>query len=435
MINFKHLNNEEIYPLLISENNYLVYAPLAGWLSLNSFEEVELMERCLQGESVDKKAEERLRQIMSKRPKSKSTPKKTHVGQIHKLTILPNYKCNFKCSYCYSVEGRQNKEISEAMALGVINHFIDRKRTNLEHLWLAILGGGEPFLSPKLTEKLICHARLRAEEQNFDLGIGLTTNGSIYDKNLSDAMIVNHVSLGVSFEVLKDIQNKQRQGYDKVVPVVKQYMEDGVDITIKSIITPANVGHLEEMVLELKRLFPLVKRYKLQIVEDASMFANVQVMRKFYADFTEHFFYAEEIGKNNGIDVYVLASKFIDMLIEHYCGGEMCLNPEGTITICHRISSPKEKEYKHFVYGNVTEDGNIIIDNKKFLQLISHNVDAGKQCKSCFVKWHCGGGCLAQSTIYSQQQLDIICNWTRDFTKQILQRRFVKNQEGGILQW
>ena len=100
MINFKHLNNEEIYPLLISENNYLVYAPLAGWLSLNSFEEVELMERCLQGESVDKKAEERLRQIMSKRPKSKSTPKKTHVGQIHKLTILPNYKCNFKCSYC-----------------------------------------------------------------------------------------------------------------------------------------------------------------------------------------------------------------------------------------------------------------------------------------------------------------------------------------------
>ena len=29
MINFKHLNNEEIYPLLISENNYLVYAPFS----------------------------------------------------------------------------------------------------------------------------------------------------------------------------------------------------------------------------------------------------------------------------------------------------------------------------------------------------------------------------------------------------------------------
>ena len=124
-----------------------------------------------------------------------------------------------------------------------------------------------------------------------------------------------------------------------------------------------------------------------------------------------------------GIDVYVLASKYVDMLVEHYCGGEMCLTPEGTITVCHRFSSPKEERYKDIVYGQVTEKGEVLFDDNKFRSLISHDITMQPKCRNCFAKWHCGGGCLAQSMIYADDQLDIICDWTRQFTQEILERQ------------
>lgn len=422
-MDFRHLHKHEIYPLSTGAG-YLVYAPLSGSLCYLEPEDVNRLERWLSGENPnDAEAALFIDNIDRGRNSERTISKKKTVRELHKLTILPTYQCNFKCSYCYSAQGRGHKALSYEKAMAAIDYFIDHNRTSLHDLWLAILGGGEPFLTPQLTGEIILRAKERAKEQGFTLGIGLTTNGSIYNQKLSEIMVTNGVSLGVSFEVLKDIQEEQRQNYNKVVTVIRQYMNDGVDITVKSIITPKNVSRLNDMVNELHRLFPHVKKYKLQIVEDPVLFSNRSTMKDFYVQFSKHFFDAQKTGYDMGIDVYVLASKFLDMLIEHYCGGEMCLNPEGTITVCHRFSSPKEEKYQDIVFGHVSERGEVLFDNEKFEKLISHNIDMHPKCKECFVKWHCGGGCLAQSMIYANDQLDIICNWTRQFTKEILVRQ------------
>lgn len=422
-MDYQKLHEHEIYPLP-SGTGRLVYAPLSGSMFRLNHEEVDRLEKWLAGDNQDdREAALLLESIDKERVCKRTIPKKRTVGELHKLTILPTYQCNFKCSYCYSAQGRERRTLSPKRAMAAIDYFIDQNRTQLHDLWLAILGGGEPFLSPQLTGEIILRARKRAIDQGFSLGIGLTTNGSIYDAELSEIMVTNSVRLGVSFEVLKDIQEEQRQNYERVVKTVRQYMNDGVDITVKSIITPKNVSRLSEMVTELHRLFPDIKKYKLQIVEDPTIFYDRNVMRYFYSQFTNHFFDAQETGYGMGIDVYVLASKYIDMLVEHYCGGEMCLNPEGTITVCHRFSSPKEEKYQDIVYGSVSEDGKVLFDNDKFEKLMGHDIDMNPKCKSCFAKWHCGGGCLAQSMIYTDDQLDIICDWTRQFTKMILERQ------------
>lgn len=426
-MSFQNLHRNEIYPLPI-DGGYLVYAPLSGLFFRLQKAEVDRMEAFLGGSNSDDREVASLMDTLRSESKSSRTiPRKNDIGQLHKLTILPTYRCNFKCSYCYSAYGRQNKSLSWNRAVAAIDFFIDRNRTTLNELWLAILGGGEPFLSPDLTCNIISHARQRSHDQGFKLGIGLTTNGSIYNASLCKAMVDNSVNLGVSFEVLKDVQNAQRQSYDTVVPVVQRYMQEGVDITVKSIITPDNVNRLEEMVMELHRLFPQVKKYKLQIVEDPVIFADRAVMRKFYDDFSSNFFVAQKLGFSYGIDVYVLASKYLDMLVEHYCGGEMCLNPEGGVTVCHRYSSLAESNYRSFVYGFISEDGEITFDKERFAQLMSHDINHSDKCSECFVKWHCGGGCLAQSSIYQPDQLEIICEWTRSFTKQILLRQLANS--------
>lgn len=426
MENYPHLNANEIYPILI-EDGFLVYSPLSEHFFLLKEIDVMRMEQYVEIGMADNDVKELVDLLLAEQTTKRIIAQKNDISQIHKLTILPNYTCNFKCSYCYSAEGRSSKKIEKETALAAIDFFINKERTTLNELWLAILGGGEPFLSTGIVSEIIEYARRRAHEQGIKLGIGLTTNGSVYNDRLSKIMIENYVSLGVSFEVLEDIQNIQRQDYDKVCAVIDKYLNDGVDVSIKSIITPKNVNRLVEMVDHLYLRFPKIRKYKLQIVEDASLFDNEDIMRAFYAQFSVSFFEAEEKGRLYGIEVYVLASKYVDTLIEHYCGGEMCVTPDGSITICHRISSPQEKGYQDFVYGEINNKGYICVDNEKFKTLITHDIAYNPKCRDCFVKWHCGGGCFAQSYMYSDKQLDIICDWTRDFTKQILLKRMVEN--------
>ena len=419
MSDYPSLHSNEIYPIPL-EKGFLVYSPLSEHFFLSDENDVAKMEEYAKNGVGTADVKELLDTLLAEQTEKRTIARKNDISQLHKLTILPNYTCNFNCSYCYSAQGRSSEKIDLKKALVGIDFFINKKRTALNELWLAIVGGGEPFLSIDIVSEIIRYARQKAHEQGFKLGIGLTTNGSVYDKELSKIMIDNHVSLGVSFEALKDIQNAQRQDYDKVSAVIDNYLNDGVDVSVKSIITPNTTKRLVEMVEHLHRRFPKVKKYKLQIVEDPSLFAVEENMRNFYAQFTEHFFEAEKAGRNYGIDVYVLTAKYIDMLIEHYCGGEMCITPDGSITICHRISSPKETGYTHFVYGKIDEKGSVMIDNEKFKKLIAYDIERQPKCKDCFAKWHCGGGCFAQSQIYSENQLDIICDWTRDFTKKRL---------------
>lgn len=430
MKTYKALIKNEIYPIplngedgIYEPDSYLVYSPLSEQFFLAEKQDTDLLEQYLTTGEGSEEIAGVLDSILSIQTSKRIIPRRRNISELHKLTILPNYTCNFSCSYCYSAEGRSTKKLDVRKAEKAIDFFINKKRTKLKELWLAILGGGEPFLSTDSVIHIIRYARQRAHNQDIKLGIGLTTNGSIYDASLSDIMKDNYVSLGISFEVLEDIQNIQRQSYNKVCDVVSRYLADGVDVSVKSIVTQNNVARLEEMVEHLHKIFPTVISYKLQIVEDTGTFPDLEAMKAFYNDFTRYFFKAKELGYKYNIDVYVLASKYIDTLIEHYCGGEICLTPEGSISVCHRVSSPNEANYEDFVYGWIDDDLDIVINYNQFRKLMSHDMHSNKKCKDCFVKWHCGGGCLAQAYTYGEDRLNVICNWTRDFTKQLLLKR------------
>lgn len=112
------------------------------------------------------------------------------------------------------------------------------------------------------------------------------------------------------------------------------------------------------------------------------------------------------------------------MVVERYCTGEFCLTPEGTITVCHQISSPNEKNYGDFIYAAVNDEGILDVDQAKFKSLVSRDtIYTNPKCKDCFIKWNCGGGCMMQNSQYSPEILDVICEFTRRFSKTLLFER------------
>jgi wyosine [tRNA(Phe)-imidazoG37] synthetase (radical SAM superfamily) len=193
MTNYPHLTLNEIYPILI-EDGFLVYSPLSEHFFLLEESDVLRMEQYIETGMSNDDVKDLVDTLLAEQTSNRVIARKNDISQIHKLTILPNYTCNFKCSYCYSAEGRSSKIIEEETALAAIDFFINKERTTLSELWLAILGGGEPFLSIAIVSEIIEYARRRAQEQGFKLGIGLTTNGSVYDKELSKIIIESHVA-------------------------------------------------------------------------------------------------------------------------------------------------------------------------------------------------------------------------------------------------
>ena len=73
------------------------------------------------------------------------------------------------------------------------------------------------------------------------------------------------------------------------------------------------------------------------------------------------------------------------------------------------------------------------MDNEKFHQLIAGNtIYTNPKCADCFVIWNCGGGCMMQNNQYTPEILDVICDFTRRFSKTLLLERLQEQYvEGG----
>ena len=114
-----------------SSDKTIVYLPLNDYAVLAAPDEVEEITA-------------RLARTCKTQRKIYRTPK--NVDGIRSLMVLPNNKCNFHCSYCYSAGGRTNAEINPSILKAGLRYFLNPQRAKGERLSISVLGGGEPLL-------------------------------------------------------------------------------------------------------------------------------------------------------------------------------------------------------------------------------------------------------------------------------------------------
>ena len=58
----------------------------------------------------------------------------------------------------------------------------------------------------------------------------------------------------------------------------------------------------------------------------------------------------------------------------------------------------------YFVYGKFNfEERRFLFDQEKIVALGNRNVTSNSYCSDCFVKYNCGGGCLARADIVGEE--------------------------------
>lgn len=403
---------------------YILYAPVAGNMLIASAEECSQIEEAISLSPQSSEMQEIVHQLTVGEPASLRDSKVNNVDEFLFMYVLPNYICNFSCSYCFSAKGRSNKALKKEHLKAALDYFIDSKRVESPRLAISYLGGGEPTISWDIVKFGLEYGAKRAKEHGIELMTTIVTNGSRITDEMVDTFSRYNVMVRVSFEILEDIQNKQRGQYVNVCQGLDKLATCTTPAMVRAMITPENVSLMPMMIEELHSRFPHIKSALFDPITSSGTFCEVEATKQFYDIYFTKFIEARELAASYGIDLGNAPLRNLNMVVERFCTGEFCLTPEGTITVCHQISSPNEANYNDYIYARIDDDNNLRVDEKKFKKLISDNtIYTNPKCSDCFVKWNCGGGCMMQNNQYTPEILDVICDFTRRFSKTLLIER------------
>lgn len=396
-----------------SEDRYLLYSPLAHSLAIVDGKELD--ELTWELESGKRFVDTELQQQLIERIEEPRPNFVTHPNDVFALTILPNNICNFSCSYCYAAQGHGNDELSEEVLRTVLDFFVDPKRITRRDLYISFGGGGEPLLSWSKVKFAIVYSDSLAREHGFTINYSYASNGSVVNDDIIRTIHTYSIKVNISFDILEEVQNVQRKNYEKVCRTLDLLLENDIIPTINSVITPLNVARQSEMVEQIHSRFPKLRRLSFDYVVDAALYKQRDRLRAFYNQYIEHFFQAEVVGKQVDITVSSIKRHNLEQIKTRSCAGGFDLTPQGKFSMCFFVSSPNEALYEDFVYGKV-DNGKLVFDPQKFKTLIEFSSNDRAKCRHCFIRWHCGGGCFYHIKSYSEEMLDVMCEFQRKFS-------------------
>ena len=407
------------------EDEYsLVYSPLAKTIFLLDSVELVTLNKAFSGlDTSHPKLQSLLNQAKTDRKLYAESPQKTYA-----LTVLPNNICNFNCSYCYAAKAHSNKELDMGALKLALNFFIDPQRLERRNIFISFGGGGEPFISWAIIKEAMTYASERAEKYGFTIGFSYASNGSIINSEIINDLKRFNVKANVSFDILPELQNLQRKNYELVCRTLDTMLDAGIEPTINSVITPQSVRLQEQMVEDIQQRFPRIKRLSFNPVVNGTLFNELDKSKDFYALFTRNFFRARSKGEKYGITLSSIKHHNLQLIKQRACAGGFDITPEGKISMCYFVSSPNERLYEDFIYGNINiDEGKIEIDSGKYEKMIHHRAENIPKCNKCFVKWHCAGGCYYENQTYSNDLKEVVCDFTRNFSKEALLEKLSHN--------
>ena len=353
------------------------------------------------------------------------------------LVILLSNSCNLGCKYCYAQYEREQGFLSKKKIENIINFAFRLNENSSDIVSISFLGGGEPTLNWDLLVWAIEYAKQQAEVYGIKLRIGFPTNATLLNAEKIDFLVKNNVEVGVSFELIPEIQNEQRpfahsnlSSYDIVKRNVYLLNEKGIQTRFRSTITPQYVHRMQDMVKNVVAEFPFIKKIHFEpvypLLESETVSFDIEL---FYEQFIDNFMCARRIGDSYNLIITTAATNTLGKIKPRYCRGELCITPQGDLVICHRSSSEKDVRYNKFRYGTVS-DKCVVVDDIQFQKVNELLNKKAVQCNECFSKWHCSGMCLSNREMYTTQQFQAYCSYIKK-----IQPRYIEYmiQKGGVI--
>lgn len=325
---------------------------------------------------------------------------------VKALCLHIAHDCNLKCKYCFAEEGEYHGKRS-LMSFEVGKKAIDfiitnsGSRRNLEIDFF----GGEPLMNFEVVKQIVEYAKQKEKQNNKNFRFTITTNGILLNDEIQQYINENMHNVVLSIDGRKEVHDKMRpraggQGsYDAIVPKFQKIAEsrNQTNYYVRGTYTKDNLDfskdvlHMADLGFKQISIEPVVgsadEPYSIREEDLPILFEQYEKL-------------AIEILKCKQEGKWFNFFHFMIDLTQGPCvskrlagcgsGSEyLAVTPEGDLYPCHQFVGIEE-----FKMGTV-DSGIIDFDRRKEFQ--DCNVYAKEECKKCWAKFYCSGGCSANA--------------------------------------
>ncbi|MFI3207648.1 MAG: thioether cross-link-forming SCIFF peptide maturase [Eubacteriales bacterium] len=355
-----------------------------------------------------------------------------YIGEVKKrktvvkaLCLHIAHDCNLACRYCFAEEGEYHGRralMTYEVGRKALDYLIANSgnRRNLEVDFF----GGEPLMNWKVVKELVAYGREQEKKFNKNFRFTLTTNGVLLNDEIQEFANREMDNVVLSLDGRREINDMMRPfrngkgSYDLIVPKFQKLAEsrnqdkyyirgtftrNNLDFT-KDVMEFADLGFeqisIEPVVAEDSDSYAIREEDLPRICEEYDILAKAMIER-------------EKAGKGFNFFHFMIDLEGGPCVAKRLsgCGSGteyLAVTPWGDLYPCHQFVGNEA-----FLMGNV-DDG--IVKPEIADEFRGCSVYTKEKCKSCFAKFYCSGGCMANSdkfhgTIYDTY--DIGCEMQR----------------------
>lgn len=332
--------------------------------------------------------------------------KQRSAGVVKALCLHVAHTCNLNCSYCFASQGKYHGDRA-LMSFEVGKQALDflvahsGTRHNLEVDFF----GGEPLMNFDVVKQLVAYARSIEKEKGKNFRFTLTTNGVLIDDDVIDFANKEMSNVVLSLDGRKEIHDRFRVDYagngswEKIVPKFQRLVNarGRKGYYMRGTFTHANPDFLEDIRTMLDLGFTelsmepvvtapndpsaLTEEDRRIVMDQYEKLAELMLKRD--AEGRPFTFYHYMIDLKGGPCIYKRISG---------CGSGteyMAVTPWGDLYPCHQFVGDEK-----FKLGDIWHGvDNTTIQN----EFASCNVYAREECRDCWARLYCSGGCAANA--------------------------------------
>ncbi|SHI51433.1 uncharacterized protein SAMN02745975_00035 [Geosporobacter subterraneus DSM 17957] len=330
---------------------------------------------------------------------------------VKALCLHIAHDCNISCKYCFASQGDfkgTRSLMTERVGMEAIDFLIEHSgnRRNLEIDFF----GGEPLMNMEVVKKIVDYGKSREESANKRFRFTITTNGVLLNEE-NMAYINEHMeNVVLSIDGRKEVNDNMRKTlkgegtYEIILPKLQKMasMRAGKNYYVRGTFTrehldfAKDVLHLADLGFLNTSVEPVVaeadKPYAIRHEDLPEIFAQYEALAKEYV---------KRKKNNNGFSFF----HFMIDLNQGPCvikrvsgcgaGSEyLAITPEGDIYPCHQFVGNER-----FKMGNLLENQ---FSNEIQREFGNAHVYNKPQCRECWAKFYCSGGCHANAYNFYQ---------------------------------
>ncbi|NLO97985.1 MAG: thioether cross-link-forming SCIFF peptide maturase [Peptococcaceae bacterium] len=337
---------------------------------------------------------------------------------IKAICLHVSHDCNLRCQYCFagtgSFKGKRELMTSETGKRAI--DFLFKHNGNRQSCEVDFFGG-EPLLNMPVIKELINYGKTVAQQAGKKIKFTLTTNAVLLDKITAEYLDNEGVSVVLSLDGRKEVNDRMRSfpngkgSYDIIMPHILHFSQ------LRPGSSPYAVG-------QYYYVRGTYTRYNTDFYKDVLHMADLGIKRisvepVIASPNDDYAFREEDIDKiKQSYDI--LGEKVLEYKLKgrgfsffHFnagldegpclpkrlsgCGAGheyVAISPDGSIYPCHQFVG--QEDYK---LGTVYQDNPLKEELiKKFRSAHVYNKN---DCRMCWARYSCSGGCHAANVAYS----------------------------------